>query len=661
MKGFNSLEHLSLEQCRGLLETESNPERVDEIKGRIKALEEIACHNEISSYRKCSTITDFEGYLANYPNGRFRAECLIKLDDLYFSYYMSTKRGCERYLEKYPKGRHASEARNIISKAKKRRNVIIFIIIAVALACYLGYRPAGNIIVGETLRNEQYKSNKTNLSFCFAVTSLRCLSMPILTHMSQEVLKTLTFSKEGGIKDAPISSNAKMDDIEITCYDEWISVKKTSNGINVTVDENDSVKRTGTITVRAWSTLFGIKTSCSSGFIIIEQEAGDATYLTVSTENITFDDAGGDRTITVDTDYSWSIRGAAASWLNLKKNGNQIIVRANENTSSSSRSDRFTVVSGGKEKVVAITQYGHILLSVSPDNLSFPSSGGSKSISVTASEEWRIGVTTKSWAHLYKTGDHLTVTIDENTSTSSRTDYFTINVRGQEKRINITQSGKQATYLNVSQSNISLSSSGGRRTITVSTDGTWEISVGTASWIDMSRSGNTITLNIENNDGSDDRDDYFKISAGSLEKKVTINQSGDHSPKAEIDRVWVEHNVKRTIFNPVFGWQNYNVMVIHINFTVNYQKGKNIYVAAFFFDENGNSLYTSNNQYRSPNGQITTQSSDTATYENTRWTDFTMEIPCSVFPKGDNKFNVQIFSSERTLLTESSYTYFNVN
>ena len=102
-------------------------------------------------------------------------------------------------------------------------------------------------------------------------------------------------------------------------------------------------------------------------------------------------------------------------------------------------------------------------------------------------------------------------------------------------------------------------------------------------------------------------------------------------------------------------------MRIHIDFDVNNMKGKTIRVCAFFFDEDGDKLTTSNNQFRAPNGQVTVQNTGTATYENSNWSDYVLEIPYGVMRKGDNKFYIQIQDSRGNTLTTSSYEYFSVN
>ena len=223
-----------------------------------------------------------------------------------------------------------------------------------------------------------------------------------------------------------------------------------------------------------------------------------------------------------------------------------------------------------------------------------------------------------------------------------------------------------ASYLNPSQTNISVSHSGGTRTITVSADGAWNVGIGTSSWIDLSRSGNTITLNISSYSGRSDRHDYFTIKSGNLVKRINITQTADNTPRVDVNKVWTEHNIPRTEYNNVYdsyyGWQSvpkiYNVMRIHVDFEVDNMKDKTIRVCAFFYDEDGNKMKSSSNEYKTPHGQVTVQRTATATYKNSSWSNFTMEIPYSVMTKGKNKFVIHIQDNNGEHLGESDYQYF---
>lgn len=170
------------------------------------------------------------------------------------------------------------------------------------------------------------------------------------------------------------------------------------------------------------------------------------------------------------------------------------------------------------------------------------------------------------------------------------------------------------TYLRVSDDDIYISADGGSRDITVYTDGSWYVEVDVANWCHLSKYSDSVTLSVDPNSSSSSRTDYFILNAGNYyTKRVNINQSGNTSPRADIERIWVDHSVYQ---NGVKG------MRIHIKFTVDNMNGKTIYAYAFFYwgdnttplhDQYGNNL--SFYGYGMPN------------YDSARFDDFTIFVP----------------------------------
>lgn len=182
-------------------------------------------------------------------------------------------------------------------------------------------------------------------------------------------------------------------------------------------------------------------------------------YFSISSQYASFDSDGGNRTFTVSSSAAWKISVNTANWGHLSRSGNTLYLRVDANNSSSSRTDYFTISSGSKSIRVDISQGKGNSLTVSTESLSFSSAGGSRTITVNSNSSWKIGTKTYDWGHLSINGNTVTLRVDANTSTSSRTDYFTIKSGNLEKRINISQSGntqttsKIATIKSVSVSN----------------------------------------------------------------------------------------------------------------------------------------------------------------------------------------------------------------
>lgn len=172
------------------------------------------------------------------------------------------------------------------------------------------------------------------------------------------------------------------------------------------------------------------------------------SYFSISSQYASFGSDGGNRTFTVSSSAAWKISVNTANWGHLSRSGNTLYLRVDANNSSSSRTDYFTISSGSKSIRVDISQGKGNSLTVSTESLSFSSAGGSRTITVNSNSSWKIGTKTYDWGHLSINGNTVTLRVDANTSTSSRTDYFTIKSGNLEKRINISQSGNTQTTSN---------------------------------------------------------------------------------------------------------------------------------------------------------------------------------------------------------------------
>lgn len=171
------------------------------------------------------------------------------------------------------------------------------------------------------------------------------------------------------------------------------------------------------------------------------------------------------------------------------------------------------------------------------------------------------------------------------------------------------------TYLNVSDDDIYMGSDGGSTEITVSTDGDWYIDVGVASWGHLAKNSNSVTLRLDENTSNTSRTDYFVIKSGDYTKRINITQSENTSPRADIERIWMDHNVYQ---NGVLG------MRIHVQFTVENMNGKTIYAyALFYWGDNTTPLH---DQY---GNNLSFYGYGTPSYDSTRFDDFKIFVPYS--------------------------------
>lgn len=599
-----------------------------------------------SAFESCTTIEQYEAYIRNWPDGFYCDEAQSRINQLKaveaeeadkrnaeaveFTLYKNSKdsiSGCEAYLQKYPKGRFVKEVQLLLAQKKKLRkirNAIIFISISIAAIIFAcsNYVPVSYIDVDDNVE---------------------------LNNLGSEI-------------SLDISTDAISSTITATCSENWINCRVSGKTLYISADTNSKSERSTIVTISAYSSLLGCELSdMKQTTINVSQKTGNASYLDVLNDDIYLSANGGQSSVSIQTDGIFAVSTAPASWVTTSVNGKTLNLECGEN-SGIARSSYLILKSGTKTLRLDITQAGKSAtrLDVSTSDVEFSANGGSRTIEIYTDGECQISTQPESWAHATINGNSISLSVDENPETK-RTDYFVIKSGSYTERINISQAGKQASFLKPSQTNISISHSGGTRTITVTTDGTWEFGTDTESWIDLSRSGNTITLDISSYSGSSDRSDYFTIKSGNLEKRINITQTADNTPRAEVNRVWVEHNIPRTGYN-YWGWQQvpytYNVMRIHVDFDVDNMKGKTIYVCVYFYDEDGNKMRSSSNNYKTSDGQVAVHGTATATSKNSNWSNFTIEIPYSAITKGDNKFVIQILDNNGKYLGESDYEYF---
>lgn len=724
---YKKIDDLSISECCAELNIESQhlPAILETISGPQEIVDRLRClvDTDMSAFQSCSTIEQYERYLALWTDGLHRGKATqrvaqLKVQAEELAFYQENKdsiSGCEAYLQKYPNGKYVSDIQSILDQkknARKTRNIVLLVLLLIAagIFAYSNYVPVSYVNVDDNAELNNLGSeislgiSTDAISSTITATSSedwidcrvsgktlyisantnpkgeRSATVTITAHssffgneLSDRKQGTITISQETGYAshlsvsndDVYLTANGGRSSILIntdgifevsTAPASWVSTSVNGKTLNLECGVNSGIAR---------NTYLIIQSGAKTLRLNIAQAGKSATRLDVSTSNIELNADGGNRTIDIYTDGECQISTQPASWANATISGNSISLRVNENPGTK-RSDYFVIKSGSYEKRINISQAGKTAthLNVSSDNISYSYSGGTRTITVYTDGEWQISTGTAGWGHTSISGNTITLRIDENTSSSSRTDYFVIKSGSKEKRINISQDGKPATRLSVSTENVSFGKDGGRRTITVSTNGEWRIGVGTASWAHTSISGNTITLRVDENYSGDERTDYFIVVAGDKDVRINITQAG--GPSAEVNSVWVEHNVERTVFNsvfnPYFGWQQvpstYNVMRIHVDFDVENMKGKTIRVCAFFYDEDGDKMRASNTNYRTSDGQVTVQDKATPRYESSNYSDFTMEIPYSAITKGKNKFVIQIQDNNGEYLGESDYEYF---
>lgn len=411
-----------------------------------------------------------------------------------------------------------------------------------------------------------------------------------------------------------------------------------------------------------------VKSECGSSY-------GDATNwiakcddaltpnLSLSRTSISVGASSGSTSITVTSNRTWELRNTSSSIFSVSKSGNTITIQYYSNSSTNSRNDYFDVVTTDGSKSVRVNFYqggksASPSLSVSKTSISASANGITEYITVTCNTTWEVQYPSGTMYSVTRSGNTLTVKINANSSTESRSDYFNVRTTDGSKvqKIQLTQGG-EAT-LSVSKTSIFCSAGGTTEYITVTSSKPWEIQYPSGTMYSVTRSGNTLTVKILPNSSTESRSDYFNVKTtdGSKVQKIELKQTGKSyssiSPKAKIHKVWAEHNVM---------YDGKKCMEIHVKFEVDNMKGKTGRVIAYFYTDSGTALTDYNSSYRTTNGKVSVGEDFTPSYDSSIWNDFVLYIPNSelhITNSGDYKFFVNIWSYNSDDLAESDWVSF---
>lgn len=200
-----------------------------------------------------------------------------------------------------------------------------------------------------------------------------------------------------------------------------------------------------------------IKNECGSSY-------GDATNwiakcndaltpkLSLSRTSISVGASSGSTSITVTSNRTWELRNTSSSMFSVSKSGNTITIQYYSNSSTSSRSDYFDVVTTDGSKSVRVNFYqggksASPSLSVSKTSISASANGITEYITVTCNTTWEIQYPSGTMYSVTRSGNTLTVKINANSSTESRSDYFNVKTTDGSKvqKITLSQTGKSSS------------------------------------------------------------------------------------------------------------------------------------------------------------------------------------------------------------------------
>lgn len=317
-------------------------------------------------------------------------------------------------------------------------------------------------------------------------------------------------------------------------------------------------------------------------------------YLTVSPTSMSFGAGGGSKSFTVSSykrkvldgveqsgDTSVSLKSTVISGSGFSLSGTTVSASANEITSS--RIGTVTITQNESNKTVTISlsqdgddvsSYGEWTISVSASPTSVSSSGGTSTITASAKRTvyWDSGNVTEETGNptlstnlgsLSSSSSPSTLTLGENTSTSSRTATIKATHGGKSATCTVTQSGAtpSTTYtFSINPYKVNVGSSGGSGSVTISSyktvgsstyDVDYSIDSSTLpSWASFNKSTSTFTIQSTTSTTGRTAKVYFDQDESGKRDYAELTQTG-YTPPAD---------------NYVFTWNDGSTSDVSANF-----------------------------------------------------------------------------------------------
>lgn len=307
-------------------------------------------------------------------------------------------------------------------------------------------------------------------------------------------------------------------------------------------------------------------------------------YLTVSPTSMSFGAGGGSKSFTVSSykrkvldgveqsgDTSVSLKSTTISGTGFSLSGTTVSASANEGTSNRTGTVTITQNESNKTATISLSQsgdtissYGEWTISVSANPTSVSSSGGTSTITASAKRTvyWASGDVTEETGNptlstnlgsLSSSSSPSTLTLGENTSTSSRTATIKATHGGKSATCTVTQAGAtpSTTYtFSINPYKVNVGSSGGSGSVTISSyktvgsstyDVDYSIDSSTLpSWASFNKSTSTFTIQSTTSTTGRTASVYFDQDESGKRDYAELTQTG-YTPPADT-YVFTWHN-----------------------------------------------------------------------------------------------------------------------
>ena len=496
------------QQLPAILENISGPQ---EIVDRLKSLVDA----DMSAFKSCYTIEQFEKYLELWIDGLHRSEASQRVAQLkaqaeelaFYKTNQNSISGLESYIKKYPNGRFIQEAKGSLANKKKARKIrnIILLIIAIVIAivvCLINYFPVSYL----------------------------------------DVSGDVSLGKRGGNKTITISTDANDINIDVQESSNWIDVNRDGGTLSINVVPNTDDERSAYITVNTYSSFFGKKFNCISKTIKVSQSSGLPTYLETNTSEISFDKYGNcsSNQVTATTDGCDLQVTTSASWFSVSKNitedgDNMVasIVLTTGTNNEGSKTGEVVISCNDYVEKVKVSQASGLAtyFRVEKTSLTMAEEGCGEGMYYpiniyTDGTSWSVK-SAPDWLTANATSSRLEVSVGANTGKIKSGTITVMSNNGDLRDISVSQDG-DPTNFGTAKSSIKFGTSSDSEYVTIYNDSHKQPSISEyESWISTSViDKNRIKISCNRNYDDPPRSGTVYVSCGDEQVAITVKQDG---------------------------------------------------------------------------------------------------------------------------------------
>lgn len=255
------------------------------------------------------------------------------------------------------------------------------------------------------------------------------------------------FGAKGGEQTVTVTATAAWK-ISKGAGSDWLTIKPESGSagtaqVTLTAAENPAKdSRKATITIQSGELTKSIEISQSAANPVIS----------LDTSSLEFASGSGSKAFKITTNTTWTV-ASDQTWCSVSpasgSNDGSVTVKVGENSTTAERTATITVKSEAGDQTVKVTQSGvSPTLTLNIDNMEFAAGSGSKIFSIKSNTTWAVS-SDENWCSVSPTSGSndgsVTVSVDENTSTSNRTATITVECATIKRTLAVTQNGVTPT------------------------------------------------------------------------------------------------------------------------------------------------------------------------------------------------------------------------